>query len=113
MWGSLTQLFILKECWCIVTQHKRLTIKRELSYFVISLAKLKESLTVNSLWVKGSKIGFKKFARLYPGKLIAERIGLKLAILSTTGVWTFGFNKFWGTHLCWFYYCHISYQKAS
>ena len=56
----------------------RLAIKRELSYFVISLAKLKESLTVNSLWVKDSKIGIKNFARLYPGVLIAERIGLYL-----------------------------------
>ena len=34
----------------------RLAIKKELASFVISLAKLKESLTVNSLWVKGSKI---------------------------------------------------------
>ena len=68
----------------------RLAIKRELSYFVISLAKLKESLTVNSLWVKGSKIGIKNFARLYPGVLIAERIGLNLGILSTTGLWTSG-----------------------
>ena len=69
----------------------RLAIKRELSYFVISLTKLKESLIVNSLWVKGSKIDIKNFARLYPGVLIAERIGLNLGILSTTGFWTFGF----------------------
>ena len=49
----------------------------------------KESLTVNSLWVKGSKIGIKNFPRLYPGVLIAEWIGLNLGILSTTGLWTF------------------------
>ena len=59
----------------------RLGIKRELSYFVVSLAKLKESLKVNSFWVKGSKIGTKNFARLYPGLLIAERIGQNLLML--------------------------------
>ena len=63
----------------------------ELSHFVISLAKLKKSLTVNSLWVKGSKNGIKNFARLYPGVLITERIGLNLGILSTTDLSTFGF----------------------
>ena len=59
----------------------RLGIKKELSYFVVSLEKLKESLTVNSFWVKGSKIGIKNFARLYPGVLIAERIVHMLVIL--------------------------------
>ena len=68
----------------------RLAIKRKLSYFVISLAKLKSFLTVNLLWVKGSKIDIRNFARLYPGVLIAERIGLNLGILSTTGLWTYG-----------------------
>ena len=53
----------------IVTQHQDLP-----SYFVISLVKLKESLTLNSLWVKGSKIGIKNFARLYLGVLIAELV---------------------------------------
>ena len=82
MWSSLTQLNS--------DSTSRLAIKRELSYFVISLAKLKESLTVNSLWVKVSKVGIKNFARSYPGVLIAERIGLDLGVLSTTGLWTFG-----------------------
>ena len=68
----------------------RLSIKRELSYFVISLAKLKESLTVNSLWVQGSKICIKNFARLHRGVSIAEIIGLNLGILSITGSWSFG-----------------------
>ena len=52
----------------------RLAIKRELSYFVTSLAKLEESLTVNSLWVRGSKIGIRNFATLYPGVLIAKEL---------------------------------------
>ena len=82
MWSSLTQLNCDSTC--------RLAIKRELSYFAISLAKLKESLTVNSLWVKASKVGIKNFARSYPGVLIAERIGLDLGVLSTTGLWNFG-----------------------
>ena len=60
----------------------RLAIKRALSYFVISLVKLKKSLTVNSRWFEGSKIGIKNFARLYPGVLQAERIGLNLDILN-------------------------------
>ena len=67
-----------------------LAIKMELSYSVISLGKLKESLTVNSLWAKASKIDIKSFARLYLGLLIAERIGLNLGTLWTTGLWTFG-----------------------
>ena len=45
----------------------RLAINSELSYDVISLAKLKESLTVNWLWVRGSKIGIENLAKLYPG----------------------------------------------
>ena len=44
----------------------RFAIKRELLYFVVSLANLKESLISNSLWFKGSKVGIKNFARLYP-----------------------------------------------
>ena len=38
-----------------------LAIHSELSYTVISLAKLKESLIVNSLWVRGSSIGIKTY----------------------------------------------------
>ena len=72
-----------------MTQHPDLPLKGNY-HFVISLAKLKESLTVNSLSVKGFKIGIKNFARSYPEVLIAERIGLNLGILSTTGLWTFG-----------------------
>ena len=41
------------------------------------------------LWVTGSNIGITNVARLYPGVLIAKRIGLNLGILSTTGLWTF------------------------
>ena len=67
----------------------RFAIKRELSWFVISLAKLKEPLTVNSLWVKGHKIGIKNFGRLYPGMLIVEQIDLYLGILPRTGIWIF------------------------
>ena len=42
------------------------------------------------LWVKGSKIGIKNFETLYPGVLIAEKIGVYLGILSTSGLLTFG-----------------------
>ena len=56
----------------------RLAIKGEISYFAISLAELKESLTLNSLLVKDSQIGIRNFARLYPGVLRAERIGQQL-----------------------------------
>ena len=70
----------------------RFAIKMEVSYFVISLAKLKESFTVNSLWVKGFKEVIKNSARLYPWVLIVERIGLNLGILSTTGLWTYGLS---------------------
>ena len=94
----------------------RLAIKRELSWSVIYLGKLNESLKVNSLWVKGSKIRIKNFTWLYPGVLIAYRIGLNLCILSTTGLWTFElpyrFSGLWVTHLYWLFYCHISYSSC-
>ena len=64
----------------------RLAIYRELSYVVISLAKLKESLILNSLWVRGSSIGIKNLAILYPGVFIADRIGQSFGKLLTTGL---------------------------
>ena len=61
---SLTQLFSVSFKGMLVNSDltSTIAIKRELSQFVISLAKLKESLTVNSLWVKDSKIGVKNLA---------------------------------------------------
>ena len=47
----------------------RIAICSNLSYIAISLAKVKESLTVNSLWVRGSSIGIENLAILYPGYL--------------------------------------------
>ena len=75
MWRSLTQLFIVSFKGILVNSDSTLwlAIKKELSHFVISLAKLKESLTVNSLWVKGSKTGIKNFVRFYLGVSIAKR----------------------------------------
>ena len=67
----------------------RLAIYRELSYVVISLAKLKESLILNSLWVRGSSIGIKNLAILYPGVFIADRASRNFDYLITTGLWTF------------------------
>ena len=48
----------------------------------MSLGKLKEFLAVNSLWVKGSKIGIKNFARLDSGALITERTSSNLGTLN-------------------------------
>ena len=61
---SLTQLFSVSFKGMLVNSDltSTIAIKRELSQFAISLAKLKESLTVNSLWVKDSKIGVKNLA---------------------------------------------------
>ena len=51
-----------------------LTIYNELSYVVISLEKLKESLILHSLWVRGSSTGIRSLAILYPGVFLADRI---------------------------------------
>ena len=67
----------------------RVAIYRELSY-LISLAKLKESLIVNLLWVRGSSIGIKNLAILYLGVFIADKIGLNFAKLLTTNLWILG-----------------------
>ena len=67
----------------------RLAIYSELSY-VISLAKLKEFLKVNSLWVRRSSIGIKNLARLNPVVFIADRIGQNFGKLLTTGLWILG-----------------------
>ena len=53
----------------------RLAIHSELSYVVTSLAKLKESLIVNSLWVRGSSMGIKNVAILCPAVFKADKIG--------------------------------------
>ena len=42
----------------------RLAIKRKLSYFAISLLKLRESLTINWLWVKYSNIRYQKLCKI-------------------------------------------------
>ena len=47
------------------------------SVLVISLAKLKVSLTVYVLIVNGDKIDTRYFANLYDGMLISSSIGLK------------------------------------
>ena len=68
----------------------RLAIYSELSFVVISLTRLKESLTVNSLWVRDSNIGIKNLAILYPGVFIADRIDWNFSKLLTTGLWILG-----------------------
>ena len=68
----------------------RLAIYHELSYVIISLAKLKESFIVNSLWVNGSNIGIKNLAKLYPGVFIADRIGGNFGKLLATSSWILG-----------------------
>ena len=68
----------------------RLAVYSELSYIVISLEKLKESLTVNSLYVKGSSIGIKYLAVLYTGVFKADRIGQNFSKLLTAGLWILG-----------------------
>ena len=66
----------------------RLAIYSELSYVVISLAKLKESFIVNSLLVSGSNTGTKNLSKtkLYPGVFIADRIGGNFGKLLPTGL---------------------------
>lgn len=68
----------------------RLAIYSELSYIVISLAKLKEFLIVNSLWVRDSSIGIRNLAILYPGVLITDRIGRHFGKFLATGLWILG-----------------------
>ena len=53
----------------------RLAIYSWESCFRISSAKANESLTVNSLDVKGAKMGTKNLASLYAGVPIADKIG--------------------------------------
>ena len=47
-----------------------------------------ESWTVNSLTIKGGKIGTKNFARLYVGVPIADKMGRKEGQLSMKGLCT-------------------------
>ena len=54
----------------------KLTIWRSLFWVNISSTKVKESLTVNSFCVISDRTGTKKFATLYVGVPIPERIGL-------------------------------------
>ena len=68
----------------------RLAMYNELSYVGISLAKLKESFIVNSLWISGSSIGIKNLAELYPGVFIADRIGWNFGTLLIMGLWILG-----------------------
>ena len=51
-----------------------------------SSANENESWTVNSLTVKGDKIGTKNFARLYVGVPIANKMGRKEGQLSMIGL---------------------------
>ena len=62
----------------------------DLSYVVISLAKLKESFQINSLRLSGSSIRIKNLAKLYPGVFIADRISRNFSKLLTTGLWILG-----------------------
>ena len=62
----------------------------DLSYVVISLAKMKESFQINSLRLSGSSISIKNIAKLYPGVLIADRISRNFSKLLTTGLWILG-----------------------
>ena len=63
----------------------RIAICSNLSYVAISLAKVKESLTVNSLWVRGSSIGIENLAILYSGVFTADKIGRNFGKVLTTG----------------------------
>ena len=73
---SLTQLLIVSFIGMLVNKDStsRLTIYNELSYVVISLEKLKESLILHSLWVRGSITGIKNLTILYPEVFVADRI---------------------------------------
>ena len=58
------------------------------SKLTTSSANGSESWTVNSLTVKGDKIGTKNFARLYVGVPIADKMGRKEGQLSMIGLCT-------------------------
>ena len=92
MCRPLTQLLIVSLNGMLVNkdQTSRLTIYNELSYVLISLAKLKESWIVHSLWVKRSSKGIKNLAILYPAVFITDRIGWNFGKLLTTGLWILG-----------------------
>ena len=58
------------------------------SNLATSSADENESWTVNSLAVKGDKIGTKNIARLYVGVPIVDKMGRKEGQLSMIGLWT-------------------------
>ena len=66
----------------------RLAIYSGLSYIIISLAKLKGSLVVNSLW--GSSIGIENLTIFYPALFIADRIDRNFGRFLATGLWILG-----------------------
>ena len=86
---SLIELLIVSFNGMLVNKDStsRLAIYNELSYNVIFLAKVKESLIVNSLWVRGSGIGMKNLAKLYPGVFITDGIGRNFGKLLAAGLW--------------------------
>ena len=58
------------------------------SKLTTSSANKNESLTINSLAVKGDKIGTENFARLYVRVLITDKMGRKEGRLSVIGLCT-------------------------
>ena len=68
----------------------RLAMYNELSYVVLSLAKLKKSLKISSSWVRGSSIGIKNLAILYWGVFIVDWISRNFGKLLTTSLWILG-----------------------
>ena len=64
----------------------KLAIIQLVSKLTTSSANENESWTVNSLTVKGDKIGTKNFARLYVGVPIANKMGRKEGQLSMIGL---------------------------
>ena len=66
----------------------KLAMMQLASNLATSSADENESWTVNSLTVKGDKIGTKNIARLYVGVPIVDKMGRKEGQLSMIGLWT-------------------------
>ena len=66
----------------------KLAMIQFVSKLTISSANENDSWTVNSLTVKGGKIGTKNFARLNVGVSIADKMGQKEGRLSVIGLCT-------------------------
>ena len=74
----------------------RLAIYSKLSYFVISLEKLKQSLIVNTIRVRGSSKFIKNVAIFYQGIFIADKVDQNFGNLFMTGLWVLGLYQYPG-----------------